>query len=257
MRLVSYNIHKGIGGRDRLYRLERIVRVLEHEQPDILCLQEVDQGVRRSRFDDQPELLARHFGFAGKLFQLNHRLKSGGYGNLVLSRWPIVHHHQFSIRMGGKKNRGAQVAVLNTPGGPLRLVNWHLGLAEAERQWQVRQVLQDKRFSQWADTATLLVGDFNDWRNSLSRGVLGGGEFVQFTSPPSRFRTFPAWLPIGALDKAFGCARIRPERAHVVASRLARVASDHLPLVLDFEVAPRAQAADDKDTDWRDGKGKG
>lgn len=131
MRLLSYNIHKGIGGRDRLYRLERIVRVIEHEQPDILCLQEVDHGAKRSRFDDQPALLAQHFGFAHKLFQLNHRLKVGGYGNLVLSRWQISKHHQFSIRLGRKKNRGAQVCVVNTPAGPLRLVNWHLGLADA------------------------------------------------------------------------------------------------------------------------------
>ena len=47
MRLLSYNIHKGIGGRDRRYRLERIIAVIEHENPDLICLQEVDQNVRR------------------------------------------------------------------------------------------------------------------------------------------------------------------------------------------------------------------
>ena len=54
MRLLSYNIHKGIGGRDRRYRLERIIGVIEEENPDLICLQEVDRNVRRSRFDDQP-----------------------------------------------------------------------------------------------------------------------------------------------------------------------------------------------------------
>ncbi len=45
MRLLSYNIHKGIGGRDRRYRLERIVDVIESENPDFICLQEVDRHV--------------------------------------------------------------------------------------------------------------------------------------------------------------------------------------------------------------------
>lgn len=236
MRLISYNIHKGIGGRDRLYRLERVVRVIEHEQPDIICLQEVDQGAARSRHDDQPSLLAEHFGFAHRLFQLNHRLKIGGYGNLILSRWLITRHHQFSIRLGRKKNRGAQVCTIATPGGDLRLVHWHLGLADAERHWQVRHTLQHAGFRDCAGTATLLAGDFNDWRNRLAPMLADHFGLRPIATPPSRFRTFPAWLPLGSLDKAFGCARIRVERAHVVGSRLARVASDHLPLVVDFEL---------------------
>ena len=31
MRLLSYNIHKGIGGRDRRYRLARVIEVIEEE----------------------------------------------------------------------------------------------------------------------------------------------------------------------------------------------------------------------------------
>ena len=89
MRLLSYNIHKGIGGRDRRYRLERIIRVIEDENPDLICLQEVDRHVRRTRHDDQPRKLAEAFRAAAHLYQLNVRDKDGGYGNLVLSRWPF------------------------------------------------------------------------------------------------------------------------------------------------------------------------
>ena len=35
MRLLSYNIHKGIGGRDRRYNLERICQVIEALKPDL------------------------------------------------------------------------------------------------------------------------------------------------------------------------------------------------------------------------------
>ena len=67
MRLLSYNIHKGIGGRDRRYDLQRIIGVIEEENPDLICLQEVDHKVRRCRFHDQPRLLANHFNAVGYL----------------------------------------------------------------------------------------------------------------------------------------------------------------------------------------------
>ena len=83
MRLLTYNIHKGIGGRDRRYRLERVVDVIEAENPDFVCLQEVDRGAKRSAHDDQPKILAEYFRMVGHLFQLNFRLRSGGgYGRL-------------------------------------------------------------------------------------------------------------------------------------------------------------------------------
>ena len=57
------------------------------------------------------------------------------------------------------------------------------------------------------------------------------------TSPPSAFRSFPAWLPIGSLDKAFVSAGIEVRQARLSRTSLARVASDHLPLVVDFHLA--------------------
>ena len=135
MRVFSYNIHKGIGGRDRRYRLERVIAVIEDHNPDLICLQEVARGSRRSRFDDQPRLLAVYFRAAACLYQTTVRYKYGGYGNLVLSRRPIGTNHQVSLRMHHKKSRGAQLAVVETPEGPLHLANWHLGLAEKERHW--------------------------------------------------------------------------------------------------------------------------
>ncbi|MEE9311896.1 MAG: endonuclease/exonuclease/phosphatase family protein, partial [Planctomycetota bacterium] len=76
MRLLTYNIHKGIGGRDRRYRLQRIVDVIRAIEPDIVCLQEVDQGVKRSKFDDQPAILASELGLEHTAFQLTHQIKS-------------------------------------------------------------------------------------------------------------------------------------------------------------------------------------
>jgi endonuclease/exonuclease/phosphatase family metal-dependent hydrolase len=89
---------------------------------------------------------------------------------------------------------------------------------------------------------TLVVGDFNDWRDTLAGGRLAVEGFRQVTSPPGRFRTFPAWLAIGALDKAFVRGRIDVRQARVVRTSLAKAASDHLPLVIDFHVGRAAGA---------------
>lgn len=236
MRLLSYNMHKGIGGRDRRYRLDRIIDVIETENPDLVCLQEVDRHVPRSRFDDQPRLLAEYFGAGGHLYQPNVHLTSGVYGNLLLSRWPLLAKHQISLRLKSKKPRGAQMAIVDTPEGPLHLVNLHLGLAERERHWQIGHLLGHHLFRESDGLPTVLVGDYNDWRNTLPRAALGHLGFTHVTAPASRFRSFPAYLPLGSLDKMFIRGTVFVRHARVVHSNLTRRASDHLPLVVDFHL---------------------
>jgi endonuclease/exonuclease/phosphatase family metal-dependent hydrolase len=237
MRLLSYNIHKGIGGRDRRYDLQRIVGVIEHENPDLICLQEVDHLVRRSRFHDQSRLLAKHFNAVGHLWQTTVRLRHGSYGNVIISRWPIHDCHQISLRFEGKKSRGAQMVVVDSPEGRFQLVHWHLGLAERERHWQVRHLLTHHLFRQTIDLPVLVAGDSNDWRNTLADGPFADHEFQHVTAPASRFRSFPAYFPVGSLDKAFYKGDIFVRQARVVRTALAKVASDHLPLVIDFHLS--------------------
>ncbi len=237
MRLLSYNIHKGIGGRDRRYDLARVIDVIEQENPDLICLQEVDHNVRRSRFHDQCQLLAKHFNAAAHLRQTTVRLKTGGYGNSILSRWPLHSCHQISLRMKNKRPRGAQLAVVETPEGPLHLVHWHLGLAEKERHWQVDHLLTHHLFRQTGELPVLVTGDSNDWRNTLAAGAFARHGFTQVTAPISRFRSFPAYFPMGSLDKAFCRGDVYVAQARVVRNALAKRASDHLPLVVDFHLS--------------------
>lgn len=236
MRVLTYNIHKGIGARDRRYRLERIIEVIERENPDLMCLQEVVRHAPRVKNHNQPRLLTSYFQPADNLFQMNVHYQRGGYGNLILSRWPFTSHHNISLRQRQKKPRGAQLTVVDSPEGPFHLVNLHLGLSDRERHWQMNQLLRHRLFQEAGDLPTMIAGDTNDWRNTLRKGDLAGHGFAAISTPVSRFRTFPAWLPIGSLDKCFIRGKIRIARAHVAGHRLARTASDHLPLVVDFHL---------------------
>ena len=106
MRVLSYNIHKGIG-LDQRYALDRVWRVIEEQEPDLVCLQEVASNAWRTRHHDQPDMLAERFQPRGVCFQMNVRYRrSGGYGNLLLSRWPFCQERQVCLRMHSRKPRG-------------------------------------------------------------------------------------------------------------------------------------------------------
>lgn len=236
MRLLSYNIHKGVGN-DRRYRLERIIEVIKEQEPDVVCLQEVDFNVRRSNFHDQPSILADHLKSSALSYQLNVPRKQGGYGNLILSRWPLVSKHHVSLRLKQRKPRGAQLVVVDTPEGNVHVVNWHLGLREKERRWQVQHLLHHERFRESSHLPTVIAGDYNDWRNTLEQHIFTHHGFSQATAPLRQFRSFPSFLALTALDKFFHRGDLAVEKAQVVKTSLTRRASDHLPLVVDFKLA--------------------
>ena len=67
--------------------------------------------------------------------------------------------------------------------------------------------------------------------------TLASKGFRQVTTPTSRFRSFPSWLPVGGLDKMFMSEGMQSNQARVVRTSLAREASDHLPVVVDFTIS--------------------
>ena len=236
MKLLSYNIHKGIGGVDRRCRLERVVRVIEHANADILCLQEVTRDARRTHFEDQPQILAERLGFTESAYQMNVHYRRGGYGNLILSRWPFAGRHSISLRLRQRKPRGALAVVIETPEGPLHLVNWHLGLTQRERRWQAEHLLEHRQFRESAHLPTIVAGDFNDWRDRLGAETFAPRGFAEATESSPRFCTFPAFQAVMALDKAFYRGGVEVASARIIRSPLARQASDHLPLIVEFRV---------------------
>lgn len=236
-RLLTYNIHKGIGGVDRRYRPERIVEVVAHYEPDVVCLQEVDEGVKRSEFHAQAEHLADAWGFDHRCYQRNVRVADGHYGNATLSRWPLSQPCDMELTVRFKKRRQALAAQLQVPHGDVvrtvGIVNLHLGLAGFERKLQLRRLLASEALRGVAPPSPLIVaGDYNDVYGDLARAIMRPGGFQQAGGSP---RTFPAVAPLRPLDRVFYRGALTATHAFAGRVQLARAASDHLPLIVDFE----------------------
>ena len=236
IRLVTYNIHKGLGGVDRRYRLDRIIEVLTHCRGDIMLLQEVDDGVPRSRHDRQVELLAEALGIDHFVYQPNVRLKRGQYGNAILSRFPVEHPVHLELTIPLKKRRRALAVHARIPvDGRTRtlvVINAHLGLAGFERAVQMRRILESPVVRRTRRQTPIVVGgDLNDVWATLGKRLLRPAGF----QPTSwRIKTFPAAYPLRALDWLFLRGDIAHRHTFAARTRTARQASDHLPLVSDL-----------------------
>lgn len=239
IRIVTYNIHKGIGGIDRRYRPERIIETISQYQPDIVLMQEVDDQVPRSRFHCQVELLADALGLSHQAFQRNVRLKQGHYGNAILSRFPLHDVQSVDLTIPMKKRRQALLAHcrIHIEGHHQRtvlLANVHLGLAEMERKIQLRRLLNTEVVRHTRhQTPVIIAGDYNDVWGGLGRRIMVPAGFA---AAGRTIRTFPAVYPVRALDRVFFRGDLSLD--HVFASRVkvARQASDHLPLIADFRL---------------------
>ncbi|MFO7904123.1 MAG: endonuclease/exonuclease/phosphatase family protein [Pirellulaceae bacterium] len=240
-RIITYNIHKGIGGIDRHYRLERIIETIAHYSPDIVLLQEVDDGVPRSRHDRQVEILAEALGFPHHAYQRNVHLKKGHYGNAVLSRYPLRHTGHVDLSVPMKKRRQALVTrcLLSVEGHQRTAIitNVHLGLSSIERRIQLRRLLSHVLLTRHERHTPILVGgDFNDVWNNLGKRVMYP---AGYSSAGRMIRTFPARMPMRPLDHIFVRGTLSVENAYAGHTRLATAASDHLPLVAEVRVELR------------------
>ena len=235
-RLMTYNIHKGIGGIDRRYDLSRIVQVIEHYQPNVVFLQEVDRAVLRSAGDDQIERLATELDYPFHAYQANVAVRGGHYGNGILSRFPLSEHNDLDLKISIKKNRRA-IVVLATlsqerPEQLLVLCNAHLGLSGFERTAQIKRILKHDLIAD-SELPVVIGGDFNDVWSEHGRKLM---QPLGFSNAANGAKTFPAALPIRGLDAIYYRGKFKLLNSYAGRINPARQASDHLPLLADFQM---------------------
>lgn len=248
IRVVSYNIHRAIGV-DRRFRPERVVRILHHHGPDVVLLQEVDDGAPRSRHLDMARVLAAELGFAHFAVGHNVSLRRGRYGNATLSRFPILRERNIDLSIAGSWiRRGCQHTSIAVQAGrpALEVFNLHLGLSARERDRQVELLARSSELAGLgADAPCLVAGDFNDWRSLLRPALTDGLGFACATDRrPARLRrsgrplpllTFPSFSPRGGLDRIYYRGPLQLVGVRRCRLQVSRVASDHLPVIAEFQ----------------------
>jgi endonuclease/exonuclease/phosphatase family metal-dependent hydrolase len=240
LRVLSYNIHKCIGGVDRRYEPTRIVEVIRKLDADILMLQEVDAGVTRSKGDKQVDVLGEELGLPYRTWFPNVDVRGGGqYGNAILSRYPMIESSNVDLSIRFKKKRSALHAVLRVRHDDVdrtvHVFNMHLGLARFERKIQLQKFVDCHPFAHLHhDTPVVVGGDLNDVYGGLGTLLAPAG----FRGIEKRPLTFPAWGPLRALDAIFVRGDVDFMRLSRCDSDLARRASDHRPLVAEVRLRP-------------------
>ncbi len=218
IRVLTWNVHGGVG-LDGVRDFSRIVDHIVAINPDIVALQEVD-GRNRGGRTSPMRIIEDRLGHRGIVVS-TLTAPDGDYGQILMSRWPLTETRSFDLSVGAYEPRRAIGATVRTPAGELRVVAAHLGLRLGERRHQVAtlcKAVSDER-------PTVLLGDFNDWVRYRSAQAVLESRFAACT----RLRTYPARLPLLALDRIFCRPAGLLKRAQTITS--APLLSDHLPLL--------------------------
>ncbi len=241
LRIMTYNVHSCVGMDGRV-SMARIARVIMQSDPDVVALQELDVGRTRTGGHDQAHEIARElemdFHFHPAL-QVEEEL----YGDAILSRLPMRLIHRGALPSDHKKNnlepRGALWTAIRTGDGELQFINTHLGLRGQERKFQVEKLLG----TEWLThpdcrRPVVLCGDFNAFP-----GMAAYRRLNESLSDAQRLanghRPKGTWFgryPFGRIDHVFVSEGIEVVGVEVPRTTLARIASDHLPLIVEIRL---------------------
>ncbi|MEX2381731.1 MAG: endonuclease/exonuclease/phosphatase family protein, partial [Opitutales bacterium] len=248
LRILTYNIHSCIGMDGRISP-ERIARVIAQHQPDIVALQEVDVGRRRTHRIDQAHVIAECMKM-NYHFHPAFEIEEEQYGLALLSHYPMTHIK--AGRLPGlshrprREPRGALLVEIAYHDRGIRLLNTHLGLSSKERRAQVTALMSEQWLHELEDDVPLIIcGDMNAGPSSfphlcLSRRFFDVQALLESHTP---MNTFFARNPMLRLDHVFVSSHFQVLSVDVARTDLTRVASDHLPLLTEVKLVSENEPA--------------
>jgi endonuclease/exonuclease/phosphatase family metal-dependent hydrolase len=244
-RILTYNVHRCVGN-DRRLDVARIAEVIAALEPDIVALQELDVGRARTNSVDQAHEIAQRLDMACH-FNAALKVEEELYGDAILTHYPerLIQNGPLPghPRIAQLEPRGALWIEADIGDQRVQIINTHLGLVPKEQQIQAAWLASPS----WLDHPRcrgprILLGDFNATGTSLVyRTLTAKLEPARRLSPRNTpTATFPSQLPVLRIDHVFVSPEIVVKDVFAPYDALVRVASDHLPLVMDFEVRPTA-----------------
>lgn len=233
LRIATYNIHRS-RGMDRRTMPMRVAEVIREMNADVVALQEViGAGPSGS---GQAEEIGAALGM-GWVMHSVRQLRNHHFGNVVLSRYPVVHHGHYDLSWRACEERACQRVDLDLEDGAvLHIYNVHLGTAVLERRYQAARLaafVHDHRIK----GPKIILGDFNEWMKGLATKTLSAlFKSIDIAQHLNRKRTYPGFFPMLHLDHIYYEGDVTVRRMELVRTRRALMASDHLPLVADFRI---------------------
>jgi endonuclease/exonuclease/phosphatase family metal-dependent hydrolase len=244
LRVMTYNIHRG-RGLDWKVDLGRTAAVIESYAPDVVTLQEVDIGRKRSGGVDQAHELARRLGMETVFAPNLEWSQDERYGIATLTHLPIQSWRHLKLPLAYRSEpRSSLITILRWPeleadgvtpaaepgGHVVEVINTHLSILFKERPGQVAAIA-----AAMASEALIVAGDFNMTPWSPAYRSLRRDSYLHSAT---RFaRTWPAPAPFMPLDHILYRGQVELVRAEAWSGGPARTASDHLPVVVELAAA--------------------
>jgi endonuclease/exonuclease/phosphatase family metal-dependent hydrolase len=229
--VATYNVHSCVGS-DRRLDPERVADVIRALKADIVALQEVDARDHPNGFLDQWAYLGTRAGYHC-VPGISLRTHRNQFGNALLSRHPVISVRLHDLAIFGREPRGAIDADVEIAGRVVRVVATHLGLRGGERRRQAARLLEILAVRPSPrQSAEILLGDLNEWRPAARNSIAALLRRYPMAPAPA---SFPARYPFLRLDRILADGNLRLTACHALRTRVARVASDHLPICARFE----------------------
>ncbi len=241
LRVMTYNVHSCIG-MDGKVSPRRIARLIAQSGADIIALQELDVGKFRSGKQDQAHAIAQELAMEFHFHSVMN-LEEEKYGNAIISRFPmrLVQADKLPRLWPQSKNetRGALWVEITVGDLALQVINTHLGLSAKERFAHIQTLLGP----QWLGHpqcrgSVIFCGDLNAGPGSPTyKAIVSRLRDVQIEFSAGRpQKTWSSIYPLRRIDYIFSHGDLPVTFVHVPRTQLSTVASDHLPLIADFQI---------------------
>jgi endonuclease/exonuclease/phosphatase family metal-dependent hydrolase len=241
LRVMTYNVHSCIG-MDGKIDPERIARVIARARPDVVALQELDVGRERSLGMDQAHLIARYLEMEFHFHPAMH-LEEERYGDAILTHLPLRLVKAGSLpglaHKPSLEPRGAIWVAIDLNDREVQVINTHLGLYPRERMAQVEALLgSDWLAHDECRGPVVFCGDLNAPPSSpVCRRIGNRLRDVQAVAKDHRpGNTFSSRFPTLRIDHLFISPDVEVTGIEIPGSELARIASDHLPLLAELRI---------------------